>query len=83
MVTGVTMRLDDYDLSKLGTEAENFKEDISAIINFGKYSIPLVVSPPSWAARPGEFVLYTPASGGTTQYFYKDSAWVSSWSVVV
>lgn len=64
-------------------ELNAFKDEVSDILNFGKYQEQLISSLPNWSARPGEQVLYTPASGGTTNYFYKGSAWISSWSVTI
>ena len=72
-------RIDDYFFED--SEMRNFKDQVRRITNFGKYSIPIVISVPSWAAQPGETVLFRPASGGTTQYFYAGSAWISGWSV--
>lgn len=73
-------RIDDFNFHH-DTELTNFKDQVRRIINFGKYAIPVVTSLPDWAAQPGETVLYRPSSGGTTQYFYAGSAWISSWSV--
>ena len=75
-------RLNDYNFSH-DTELTNFKDGIRRIFNFGKYSIPIVTALPDWAAQPGEFVLYQPATGGTTWYVYYGSAWVSHYSSAV
>lgn len=74
-------KIPPFALSNLSNEAENFRDSVTTAWNYGKYQIPIVTSVPNWAANPGECVLFTPASGGTTQYFYKGSAWISSWSV--
>lgn len=76
-------KISDYFLGKLSNDLENFRVEVSNLLNYGKYAIPVVTSLPGWKAQPGETVLYFAASGGTTQYFYKNSAWVSSWSVTV
>lgn len=76
-------KLSDYSLSKISPDLENFRVELFNILNYGKYSIPLITSLPTWKAQTGETVLYAPASGGTTMYFYKNSAWISSWSVIV
>ena len=75
------MRIDDYSFKD--REMEDFKNQVRELLNFGKYSTPIVTTLPSWSARPGEFVLFQPVSGGTTQYNYYGSAWVSSWSSTV
>lgn len=68
------VKLDDYALNYLGREAENFKEDVQNIFNFGKYSAQVVGTPPTWTARNGEFVFFL---SGTTKrlYFYNNDAW--------
>ena len=67
-------KVDDYNLSKVSNELENFKEDVSNILNYGKYSSQVVTSAPSWVARNGEFALY---SAGTLKrlYFYNSNTW--------
>lgn len=76
-------KISDYPLSKISSDLENFRVEVFNLLNYGKYAIPLITSPPTWKGQPGETVFYTPASGGTTQYFFKNSAWISSWSVIV
>ena len=67
-------KIDDYNLSKVSNEAENFKEDVQNIINFGKYSSQVVSAGPTWKARNGEFVFF--ASGTIKRvYFYNLGAW--------
>ena len=76
-----TSRISPYNLGNISPELENFREETTNLINFSKYSIAIVTAVPNWDADPGQCVLYRPASGGTTQYFYAGSAWISSWSV--
>jgi len=77
------MKLSPYSFNTISPDLENFRDELSNLLNYGKYAVPIVTSPPTWNAQPGEMVLYTPSSGGTTNYFYKNSAWISSWSVTV
>lgn len=75
-------RIPDYSFN--GDEnQQSFSDAVRRIINFGKTATPLITSLPSWAAEPGERVLFRPTSGGTTEYVYFDSAWVSTWSITV
>ena len=71
---GLVGKVDDYNLSKVSNELENFKEDVSNILNYGKYSSQVVTAVPTWVARNGEFVLY---SAGTIKrlYFYNSNTW--------
>ena len=73
-------RIPNFDLSD-NIELSNFKDEVRRIINFGKYARQVVTTVPTWAAEPGEAVLFRPTSGGTTEYFYAGSAWISGWSV--
>jgi len=75
------MKLGEYGIQDL--ETLNFADRVREVINFGKYQIPVVTSVPAWQGSLGEFVLYRPTSGGTTQYFYAGTAWVSTWSVTI
>ena len=73
-------RIENFNFNH-DTELTNFKDKVRRVINFGKYSIPEVLVPPTWAAEPGESVLLVPSSGGMTQYIYHGSAWYSTWSI--
>jgi len=77
------MKLSPYSFGTISPDLENFRDELTNLINYGKYAIPVVTTEPDWNGQPGETVLFFAASGGTTQYFYKNSAWVSSWSVTV
>lgn len=77
------MKIPPYSLGQLSPELEQFRDDITNAWNNGKWAPPIVTTEPTWRAQPGETVFFFPASGGTTLYFYKNSAWVSAWSVIV
>lgn len=77
------MKIPSFDLTKISVELDNFKNAIIDAWNYGKYAEQIVTSVPTWKAQPGEQVLFYASSGGTTLYFYKNSAWVSAWSVTV
>ena len=76
-------KIEPYNLANVSMELENFRDSMSILWNNGKYQIPIVSTAPDWVANNGEFVLFTPGSGGTTQYFFKNNQWISSWSVTV
>lgn len=75
-------KVDDFEFSN-DPELELFKDQIRDLLNYGKYQIPNVSAVPTWAGDPGETVWFWPASGGSTLYFYKNSAWVSYASITV
>ena len=58
----------------MSNEAENFKEDVTNIINYGKYSAQVVGQPPTWTARNGEFVFFS-SSSIKRIYFYNNNSW--------
>lgn len=74
-------KVSPYNLGAISPELENFREEITNLINNSKYGIAIITGTPTWRADPGQTVLFRPASGGTTMYFYAGSAWISSWSV--
>jgi hypothetical protein len=62
-------------------QLEMFKNDIRSLINNGKYQQPVIGFLPAWKGNPGESIIYSPASGGMTQYVYNmRTAWVATWS---
>ena len=77
------MKISPYSFGNISIDLEQWRDELTNAWNNGKYAYPIVTAPPTWNAQPGESVLFYAASGGTTQYFYKNSAWVSSWSVIV
>lgn len=76
-------KLAAYSLGRVSLELEQFRDELTNLWNLGKYGPNIVQTAPTWNARPGEMVWLWPASGGSTMYFYKNSAWVSGWSVTV
>jgi len=77
------MKVGPYNLGGISPELENFREEVTNLLNLGKYSAPIITGTPTWRAQPGEMVLFRPSSGGTTNYVYLNSAWVSTWSVTI
>lgn len=76
-------KISPYQLGSLSVELEQFRDDVTNLINLGKYSYATITVAPNWAANKGEGVYVMPASGGTTFYFYRNTAWVAAWSVLV
>ena len=75
-------KLGDYNFTS-DIQLQDFKDELRNLWNFGKYQVPVVTTPPSWAGQKGEEVLYMPTSGGTTKYYYHGTAWVGEWSNTV
>ena len=72
-----------YNLGKVSVELEQFRDEITTLINNGKYSYPTTTSVPTWSANKGEGVYVMPASGGTTFWVYRNTAWVALVSVTI
>ena len=68
------MKVDDIVLRRVPRELVNFVDQVSLILNYGKYSSQTVVTPPTWVARNGEFAFY---NSGTLNrvYFYSGNQW--------
>ena len=65
------------------TELREFVDKVRELLNYGKYQYSVTTSLPGWVGLTGEQVLYRPTSGGTTQYVYLGTAWISTWSISI
>ena len=62
-------------------QLELFKNDVRNLVNNSKYQQAVIGFLPSWSGNPGESIIYSPNSGGMTQYVYNmHTAWVATWS---
>ena len=77
------MKLPGYNFGHVDQELEDFRDQLTAIINLGKVQFPTVTSAPTWDGNKGEGVYVMPDSGGTTFYVMRNTAWVAGWSVTV
>lgn len=62
-------------------QLQAFKDEIRQLWNYGKYGVPVVTTPPTWTASIGEEVYLMPTTGGTSKYVFRNTAWVSVFSV--
>lgn len=76
-------KVSPYSLSSVSAELENFRDEVTTLLNYGKYQVPMVTSLPNWAGAIGEEVIYEPSSAGHTSYRYINTAWVSTWSITL
>ena len=68
------MKVNEYTFRKSPRDQRDFNDEVSLIMNFGKYSAQVVGTPPTWVARNGEFVFF--ASAGVNRvYFYSSNQW--------
>src|SRR3990167_5266873 len=83
--TGVAVgKISPYSLGQISPELEQFRDEITNLFNLGKYASAVLNSgAPTWTANKGETVWVMPSSGGTTQYVFRNTAWVALVSVTI
>ena len=74
-------KISPYSLGSISPELENFRDEVTNLLNYGNQATTVVTALPSWRANPGQRVLFRPSSGGMTEYVYASSAWFSTWSI--
>ena len=75
------MKIPPYTFSTQDLALENFRNSVTTQWNYGKYPFAIVTAgTPTWDARPGENVLFRPASGGMSLFVYVQA---SAWLVLV
>lgn len=75
------MKLQEYELKKLGQQVVDFADDIRDLTNNGKFAFPIVTGVPAWDADNGEMAFY---DGGTSATLPGRRIYVrlsSSWEV--
>jgi len=76
-------KVSPYNLAGLSLEAEQFRDDVTNLLNLGKFQYATITDAPGWSGQKGEAVFVMPDSGGTTWYVYRNTAWVALLSVTV
>jgi hypothetical protein len=76
-------KINSYQVSNISLELEQFRDEVTNLLNLGKFQYATITAAPGWAGQKGEAVFVMPSSGGTTFYFYRNTAWVAGWSVTV
>ena len=71
------MKLPGYNFGNINQELEDFRDQLTTIINLGKVQLSTVTSAPTWAGNKGESVYVMPDSGGTTLWIQRNTAWVA------
>ena len=75
------MKLNIFDFRDMDEELIDFKDEITTLLNFGKYASQVlynVNSTPTWDGREGEQVLAYVLGAGTYlayQYYWLSSGW--------
>lgn len=77
------MKLPGYNFGYLSQELEEWRDQVTTILNLGKYQYSTVTTAPTWTGNKGEGVYVMPDSGGTTFYVMRNTAWVALISVTI
>ena len=77
------MKLPGYNFGYLSQELEEWRDQVTSILNLGKFQYPTITEAPTWSGNKGEGVYVMPASGGTTFYVMRNTAWVALISVTI
>lgn len=76
-------KISPYSLAQISPELEQFRDETTNLWNNGKYASSVLNSgAPNWTGNKGETVWVMPSSGGTTQWVFRNTAWVALISVV-
>ena len=60
-------KVDDYEIKGINKEIRDFTEDVTTLLNHGKYAHPFLNAGPDWDARDGESAVFK--SGNTKRYY--------------
>ena len=74
-------KLDDYDVRGVPQEQIDLNDDITIILNNGKYQNTVVGSPPDWVGRRGESV-YQITGGSSSLYMCSSDNSSVHWDIV-
>ena len=68
--------MDELIIRKADRNVREFIDQVTLLLNYGKYSSAVVVNNPQWTARNGEFVFFqSSTSSGNRVYFYANNQW--------
>lgn len=77
------MKLPGYNFGYLSQELEEWRDLVTTILNLGKYQYSTGTVAPTFGGTKGEGYYVMPASGGTTFYVMRNTAWVALVSVTI
>ena len=77
------MKLPGYNFGNISQELEDFRDQLTTIINLGKVQLSTIEVAPTWTGNKGESVYTMPGSGGTTLWVMRNTAWVALVSVTI
>jgi hypothetical protein len=67
-------KLQDVNLAHLPQQLIEFKDDVLALVNFGKFQFQMVSVAPTFAGRNGEVTFFRSGTDGR-MYVYMGSSW--------
>lgn len=66
--------MDEFTLRGVNRNVRDFIDQVTIILNYGKYSGQTLTSEPTWVARNGEFAFLS-SSSQNRLYFYANNQW--------
>lgn len=71
-------KIDDFQFRDVPQEVIDFKDQVRELLNFGKYQMPVVSTPPNHLGRRGEMTLFVSGSTGRLYIAVSDNS--TQWS---
>ena len=68
------MKVDEFTFRKVSKDVREFADQVTIILNYGKYSGQTLTTEPTWVARNGEFAFLS-SSSQNRLYFYANNQW--------
>ena len=75
------MKIQDYDFVGVPPQVKDFKDDVTFLLNFGKYQYQITTNTPTWTGRAGEGVISI--SGGTGRLYFCTTDNSSAWTAFI
>ena len=67
-------KVNDFDLHKIGSQLEAFKDEVRLLLNNGKAQFQVNTTIPTYAGHAGEITFYRSGTDGRL-YLYMGSSW--------
>lgn len=68
------MRIADYEFYGMPPDLIDFKDEVTTLVNWGKYAYAVTNGVPTYVAQEGEGIIYN-AAGIRRIYYYINNAW--------
>ena len=70
------IKVSEQTFRRVNRSVREFADEVTTILNYGKYSAQTLTTAPQWTARNGEFLFFqSSTSSGNRVYFYANNQW--------